>query len=345
MPGARSRRPSPLDELEPALVLVVEDEPAIRELVRRTLEGAGLVVIEAENGRQALDIFALGGDPPRLVLTDVIMPELNGRELSDALADLHPRPAGPLHVRLHRRRRARAQPAAGDRAVHPEAVRARRAAPAGPGHAGGHARFGGTLALPTSPHHHRKALCRCSPPCGFPIVLSAVFVFILSAIIHMVLKYHNSDYKRLPNEDAVRAAPGAATPSRRQYIIPYCGRHEGHGVAGDEAEVHRGTGRGAAPPAARPADDGAIAAAVVPVHPRGLAVPRLSSRPSRFQPGADYLRVFRVVGAVGFLAYAAGQIPAAIWMGKPWSVAGKEVFDGLLYGLVTAGTFGWLWPR
>jgi signal transduction histidine kinase len=77
-------------EIDPALVLVVEDEPAIRELVRRTLEAAGLVVIEAENGRQALDVFALGGDPPRLVLTDVIMPELNGRELSDALADLHP---------------------------------------------------------------------------------------------------------------------------------------------------------------------------------------------------------------------------------------------------------------
>ncbi len=77
-------------EIEPALVLVVEDEPAIRELVRRTLEGAGLVVIEAENGRQALDIFALGGEPPKLVLSDVIMPELNGRELSDALADMHP---------------------------------------------------------------------------------------------------------------------------------------------------------------------------------------------------------------------------------------------------------------
>ena len=77
-------------ELEPALVLVVEDEPAIRELVRRTLESAGLVVIEAENGRQALDIFALGGEPPKLILSDVIMPGINGRELSDALADIHP---------------------------------------------------------------------------------------------------------------------------------------------------------------------------------------------------------------------------------------------------------------
>jgi PAS domain S-box-containing protein len=77
-------------EIEPALVLVVEDEPAIRELVRRTLESAGLVVIEAENGRQALDIFALGGEPPKLILSDVIMPVVNGRELSDALADMHP---------------------------------------------------------------------------------------------------------------------------------------------------------------------------------------------------------------------------------------------------------------
>jgi CheY-like chemotaxis protein len=48
------------------------------------------VVIEAENGQQALDIFALGGEPPKLVLSDVIMPELNGRELSDTLADMHP---------------------------------------------------------------------------------------------------------------------------------------------------------------------------------------------------------------------------------------------------------------
>jgi PAS domain S-box-containing protein len=89
---APERKPAaaPQGEMEPALVMVVEDELAIRELVRRTLEGVGLVVIEAENGRQALDIFALGGEPPRLVLTDVIMPELNGRELSDALADLHP---------------------------------------------------------------------------------------------------------------------------------------------------------------------------------------------------------------------------------------------------------------
>ena len=63
------------------------------------------------------------------------------------------------------------------------------------------------------------------------------------------------------------------------------------------------------------------------------------------QQGAEYLQVFRVVGAVGFLAYSAGQFPESIWMGKPWAVSIKNGIDGLVYGLVTAGTFGWLWPR
>jgi hypothetical protein len=61
--------------------------------------------------------------------------------------------------------------------------------------------------------------------------------------------------------------------------------------------------------------------------------------------GSPYRHVFRVVGTVAFLAYGAGQIPAAIWMGKPWSIAVKELIDAVIYGAITAGTFGWRWPR
>ncbi|MBA3554050.1 MAG: PAS domain S-box protein, partial [Gemmatimonadales bacterium] len=87
VPGiARAQVP----ELERAIVLVVEDEPAVRNLVRRSLEGAGLVVVEAQNGREALEMFGGRAERPRLVLTDVIMPELNGRELSEALASSEP---------------------------------------------------------------------------------------------------------------------------------------------------------------------------------------------------------------------------------------------------------------
>jgi two-component system, cell cycle sensor histidine kinase and response regulator CckA len=76
--------------LESAVVLVVEDEPAVRSLVRRSLEGVGLTVAEAENGRQALGLVAAMPKAPALVLSDVIMPGLNGRQLSEALAVTRP---------------------------------------------------------------------------------------------------------------------------------------------------------------------------------------------------------------------------------------------------------------
>jgi hypothetical protein len=61
--------------------------------------------------------------------------------------------------------------------------------------------------------------------------------------------------------------------------------------------------------------------------------------------GKDYLSVFRVVGTAAFLSYGLGTISNGIWKGQPWGFTMKEVIDGLIYGLLTAGTFGWLWPR
>jgi CheY-like chemotaxis protein len=78
------------ETLEQAVVLVVEDEASVRSMVRRSLEAVGLTVVEARNGREALDMVASRPERPRLVLTDVIMPELNGRELSEALASSQP---------------------------------------------------------------------------------------------------------------------------------------------------------------------------------------------------------------------------------------------------------------
>jgi hypothetical protein len=177
-----------------------------------------------------------------------------------------------------------------------------------------------------------------------PIVLSAILVFVASSIIHMVLKYHNKDYSPLPNEDAVRAAMRAGNPPPGQYIIPYCT---------DMKEMEK-------PEVKQKYIEGPIA--VMNILRPGL--PNMSKNLSQWfgfilvvsffiayiaahsiPAGARYLEVFRVVGATGFLAYGAGQFTAGIWMGKPWKVAWKEGFDGLIYGLVTAGTFGWLWPR
>ena len=177
-----------------------------------------------------------------------------------------------------------------------------------------------------------------------PIILSAVLVFVASSIIHMVLKYHNRDYTRLPNEDAVRAALRAGNPEPRQYIFPYAAEMKEM----DSPEMRQKFIEGPVgvlnlrrpgPPSMGPLLlQWFLYTLVVSFFIGYLAA-------CTIEPGARYLEVFRVVGLAGFLAYAAGQVPAAIWMGKPWAVAWKEVLDGLIYGLVTAGTFGWLWPR
>jgi hypothetical protein len=62
-------------------------------------------------------------------------------------------------------------------------------------------------------------------------------------------------------------------------------------------------------------------------------------------PGTPYLRVFQIAGATGMIFWAFGNnISDAIWYGKPWRVAFKYVIDGLIYGLLMGGVFGWLWP-
>jgi PAS domain S-box-containing protein len=71
-------------------VLVVEDEPPLRELAARILAGAGYTVLQAANGIDALALLAQHADPVHLVFTDVVMPGMNGRELAARLATLRP---------------------------------------------------------------------------------------------------------------------------------------------------------------------------------------------------------------------------------------------------------------
>jgi hypothetical protein len=176
-----------------------------------------------------------------------------------------------------------------------------------------------------------------------PVLLSAVLVFVLSSVIHMVLGYHNRDYTQLPNEDAVRAAIRSGNPAPKQYIIPYFDPKK---MGSPEMKQKYAEG-----PVAvlnlKPSGDFTMGPNLIQWFVFALAVSLFVAYiASRALPaGSEYLRVFQIVGAVAFLAYGAGQLPAAIWMGKPWAVAWKEVFDGLVYGLATAGVFGWLWPR
>jgi two-component system, cell cycle sensor histidine kinase and response regulator CckA len=71
-------------------ILLVEDEDALRELTRNLLEGAGYTVLEAERPEKAIEIAIGHGEPIHLMLTDVIMPGMNGRDLAANLASVRP---------------------------------------------------------------------------------------------------------------------------------------------------------------------------------------------------------------------------------------------------------------
>ena len=61
--------------------------------------------------------------------------------------------------------------------------------------------------------------------------------------------------------------------------------------------------------------------------------------------GAPYLAAFRFAGTVAFVGYALALWQMSIWYRRAWTTTIKATIDGLIYALLTAVSFGWLWPR
>ncbi len=177
-----------------------------------------------------------------------------------------------------------------------------------------------------------------------PILLSAVIVFIASSIIHMALPIHKSDYRKLPEEDKVLDALRAAgvTPGRA-YHFPFCTHKEMKSPEVVEKFKRGPIGLLTVIPSGVPAmgkflGQWFLYCVVVSFFTACLTG---RTRPA----GAEYLEVFRVAGTTAFLAYSGAIAQDSIWKGQTWGVTLKHVVDGLIYGLLTAGTFGWLWPK
>lgn len=181
------------------------------------------------------------------------------------------------------------------------------------------------------------------PELWLPILLSAVIVFFASSILHMALTYHRSDYKKLPGEDRVLEAMRGEGVSRGLYMFPHAPSPKDMGLPEIKAKFDAGpVGILTILPNGAPNMGKYLAlwfgfCVVVSIFTAYLTGRTLEA-------SGDYLQVFRVAGTAAFMAYGVGQLSDSIWKGQPWNVTLKGMFDGLVYALLTAGTFGWLWP-
>jgi hypothetical protein len=177
-----------------------------------------------------------------------------------------------------------------------------------------------------------------------PILLSSVFVFFASSIIHMLSPWHKSDYPRMPNEDKVMEAlrPLAIPPG--DYMVPRPENREALRSPEFLEKLNKGP---------------VIVATVMPNGMMsmgrnlvlwfayccvvGLFSAYIAGR--ALPAGAPYLHVFRFAGAVAFIGYSLALWQMSIWYRRAWSTTIKATVDGLIYACLTAGTFGWLWPH
>jgi hypothetical protein len=176
-----------------------------------------------------------------------------------------------------------------------------------------------------------------------PILVSAVVSFFVSSIIHMATPWHKDDYRKLPDEDAYRAAvrPLAIPPG--DYMVP-------RAMSMDEMKSPAFTAKTAEGPVAimtvLPAGPFAMGKQLFLWFLFMIVVSLFAGYVAGMSlaPGATYGQVFRYVFTVAFAGYALALWPFTIWYRRALGTTIRSTIDGALYAALTAGVFGWLWP-
>ncbi len=174
-----------------------------------------------------------------------------------------------------------------------------------------------------------------------PIVLSAILVFVTSSLIWMVFQWHNSDWSKLPDEEGARAALRGTPPG--QYSMPHAASNKDRQDPAWLEKCKEGpAGMMVIFPPGLPTMGKQLTQWMVYCLAISLLVAYVAG--AALPAGTAYLKVFQIAGTVGVLAYAGAAAHGAIWFGHTWSRTLKDMLDGLIYGLLSAGVFGSLWP-
>jgi hypothetical protein len=180
-------------------------------------------------------------------------------------------------------------------------------------------------------------------PLWLPILLSAVIVWIVSAIVWMALPHHKNDFIALADEDAFIEFIRRSGIKPGNYVFPdFRGREamksEKICKTLEEGPVgHLSVWR-------TPLTMGGKMFATFVVY---LVVSTLIAYLTRVAlPGAaPFAKVFQIAGTAGVLAYCFSFIPNAVWFGAYKRTIVASFIDGILYGLMTGAIFAWRWPH
>jgi len=179
---------------------------------------------------------------------------------------------------------------------------------------------------------------------GLPILVAAVIVFVASFVLHMLLPLHRNDLRKLPREDEVLEALRRFSIPPGDYVAPHAGSPAAMKDPAFVEKMKKGPlvmmtiAAGRAPALAGNLAQWFVYSLVVSLFAGYIASRALG-------PGAAYPEVFRFVGTAAFLGYSLALAQHSIWYRRNWVTTLKSMFDGLVYALLSAGTFGWLWPR
>lgn len=180
-------------------------------------------------------------------------------------------------------------------------------------------------------------------PLWLPILLAAVAAFFASFVFHMVVPWHRNDYPKMPREDDFRRLVGPLGVPPGEYMVP-------RSTSMDEMKAEAFKQKWREGPnmivTVLPNEEMGMGGTLVKWFAYLLVVALFGAYVASraLPPGAEYLRVFQVVGATTFIALAAALWHIAIWYRRSWRITILDTFDSLVYALLMAGIFGWLWP-
>ena len=176
-----------------------------------------------------------------------------------------------------------------------------------------------------------------------PILLSAVAVFVVSSLFHMVIPIHKGDVRGMSNEETVLDAMRAGNLEPGEYMFPYCGDMKEMRTPEFRVRMDRGPVAFMTVMPNGPLNFGtslvqwfvySLLIGVLVAYVGDLGIPR----------GTGFSRAFQVLGTVAVLPYAFSYLHDFIWKGKSLNVVLKFMFEGVVYGLVTGAIFAWFWP-